>query len=688
MIFSLSRPSAPPSLSLSMDFFEAQEHARRRTKRLVLLFVFAVIGTVLVSYGAAIFALHYRDNFHTRRSRYYVEDRPVITPGSWWNPQVFLWTACGTLTVVLLASLYKWSQMREGGSAVAEMVGGRAVDLKTTDLRERRLLNVVEEMSIASGIPMPAVYILEEEPGLNAFAAGLTTSDAAVTVTRGTLDKLTRDELQGVIGHEFSHILNGDMRLNVRITAVVFGILVIGLIGRGLLQSVGRVRTGGNKKDNSVPVILAIGLALLIIGYVGYFFGRMIQAAVSRQREFLADASAVQFTRNPASIAGSLKKIGGYALGGTIINSHAGEIGHFFFAQAFQSNFGGLWATHPPLDERIRAVEPNWDGKMFEVPEAVDIEHETFATAGFGGGQRYPANETLQRIHEAPADLPPPPSPQSRIKFTPANVMADVGALTDAHFRHAQALLVSIPSLLRDATRDANTAQALVCGLLLNGDKSSRDSQQLMVEKYAGPSVAAAVKTLRPSLSVLDPAARLPLLQLAVPALRLLEAAALDRFANTLDELVHADGIVTPFEFALQKMLLHQLRLAQNPAQRVQFDTLSAVVGEIAVVLSSFARVGSQDGVAIASAFLAGAAQLPLIATQLALLDAPACALEQVDTVLDKLAACSLPIKQQLLIAAGHVIAHDGTVTPEEGALFRALAATLDCPMPRLNPAI
>ena len=291
--------------------------------------------------------------------------------------------------------------MRGGGSAVAEMVGGRAVDLKTTNLRERKLLNVVEEMSIASGIPMPAVYVLEDEPGLNAFAAGLTTSDAAVAVTRGTLDRLTRDELQGVIAHEFSHILNGDMRLNVRITAVVFGILVIGLAGsrHPLLDGQGRVSLPVEKKDNNVAILLGIGLALMIVGYVGYFFGRLIQAAVSRQREFLADASSVQFTRNPGGLTGALKKIGGYALGGTIASNSSAQIGHFFFAQAFKSNFGGLWATHPSLDERIRAVEPTWDGKLFEPAEVIDVEQESFATAGFAGGQRLSANDPLQRIH-------------------------------------------------------------------------------------------------------------------------------------------------------------------------------------------------------------------------------------------------------------------------------------------------
>ena len=668
-----------------MDFFEAQERARKRTHRLVLLFVLALAGTMLASYAAAIFLVQQMPDRSDRRGRhtsyYYSNDRAAFT---YWDPKIFSGVVFGTLVIVGCASLFKWSQMRQGGSAVAEMVGGRPVDSKTTNFKERQLLNVVEEMSIASGIPMPAVYVLDEEPGLNAFAAGLTTSDAAVTVTRGTLEKLTRDELQGVIGHEFSHILNGDMRLNVRITAIVFGILVIGLMGRGILQSMGRVRVGGDgKKGGGIVFLLALGLALMIIGYIGYFFGRLIQAAVSRQREFLADASAVQFTRNPGGITGALRKIGGYALGGNILDSHGAEIGHFFFTQAFKSSFGGLWATHPPLDERIRAIDPQWDGQLYEPEQVVDIAHESSAIAGFGGGQRYAPDETLRRVHEARPDLPPPRTFVS-VPFKPVAVVADVGALTEAHFRNAQLLLDSIPTRLREATRGPDAAQVLVYGLLLSGTKEERDQQQGLVAKHAGPESATALAGLRSALSLLDPGSRLPLLQIALPALRSLKGAALDRFFTTLDELVHADGRVTPFEYALQKMVLSQLALAQTPSQRVQFDSFDAVRGEIAVMLSALAHLSAKDS---ATAFAEGAAQIPVIRDQLALLPADASGLEQVDAALDKLATSSLPIKQRVLVAAGHVIASDGTVSAEEGELYRAFAATLGCPMPTLGMA-
>jgi hypothetical protein len=270
------------------------------------------------------------------------------------------------------------------------------------------------------------------------------------------------------------------------------------------------------------------------------------------------------------------------------------------------------------------------------------------------------------------------------VPFHPVAVVADIGALTEAHFRNARLLLDTIPTRLREATRDAASAQVLVYGLLLDGNRAMRDQQQALVEKHAGAAAAQSLAALRPALSMLDPAVRLPLLQLALPALRSLDTAGLDRFATTLDELVHADGRVTPFEYALQKMLLGQLRLAQRPNRAIQYDSFEAVDPEISVVLSALAALSARD---TSAAFAAGAAQLPLLAGRLTLLGPEASGLVPLDAALDKLAVCSLPIKKRLLVAAAHVIANDGVVTTAEGELYRALAATLDVPMPSLAAA-
>ncbi|MCW5550079.1 MAG: M48 family metallopeptidase [Opitutaceae bacterium] len=647
-----------------MDFFEAQALARKRSSRLVLLFGLAVLGTILAGYAAAM-ALFGQFDIRGEELHYDFDG-----PFRLWNPVILAWVAGGTVVVVGLASLFKWTQLRSGGAAVAEMVGGRRVAPDTTDLAERRLLNVVEEMAIASGVPVPAVFILDQEPGINAFAAGLTTSDAVVAVTKGALEKLTRDELQGVVAHEFSHILNGDMGLNVKLSAIVFGILFLGLIGRGLLYSLarGRVR-GGKDKGGGIAVLVVIGLALLIVGYVGYFFGRLIQAAVSRQREFLADAAAVQFTRNPDGIAGVLKKIGGYTIGSRMIGSRAGEIGHFYFAQGFRSQFGGAWATHPPLPVRIRAIEPQWDGRFFQPKEVVDVKTQSFAETGLGGAPKPPPRSPTPGV--------PLPPPLGRIPFAAAAVVAEVGALTAGHFAQAQSVLESIPPSLRAAAHDARLAPALVYSLVL-GSAEARD----LVARHDSAAAAEHAARLRPEVAALPPAARLPLLQLAFPVLSTLDAGARERFVTTLDELVHSDTKVSTFEFALQKMLLHQLRLAGAPQARVDFHAFQAVADDIAIVLSTLARVGHPDETGAAGAFQAGASQLPLIRQQLALQTAGPDNLAPLDRALDRLAVSSLPIKKRVLNAAAHTIGSDGTVTAEEGELLRAIAVTIDCPLP------
>ncbi len=653
-----------------MDFFEAQARAKKRTNRLVVLFALAVLGTIAAGYFSAILVLSQTQGHASRHRDYYgnYDADEAARPLALWQPNVFAGVALGTLAIVGCASLYKWASLRQGGSAVAEMVGGRRIEAGSAEPAERRLLNVVEEMAIAAGLPMPAVYVLDDEEGINAFAAGLTTADAVVTVTRGTLDKLTRDELQGVIGHEFSHILNGDMRLNLKLAAIIFGILVIGLLGRGILRGMFYTRSRGDRKGGGMAVILVIGLALMLIGYVGYFFGRLIQAAVSRQREFLADASSIQFTRNPAGIGGALKKIGGYALGSSLDTHRAAEIGHFFFAQAFTSSFATVWATHPPLDERIRAIDERWDGKFFDPPQKVDIEHEAFS----------------QKMQPVPARAMPAP-PLLSSPHNPQSVVATIGTLTAAAIADAQTLLDGLPPPLLAAARDAHQSPALIYGLLLDADAGVREQQRGIVASRAGAETMQVLDALAPALAAIGPAQKLPLVQLALPALHQLPPTALDPFFDTLDQLVHADGRVDTFEFALQKILRRNLALARQPAGAgQQIFSFEALAGEISLVLSTLAHASSEDGRAAALSFAAGATQLRMLEGKLSFLPSGACAPEQLDTALDRLAIASLPIKQRLVTAAAHVVSADGVILVAEAELLRAVSATLDVPMPPL----
>ena len=324
-----------------MDFFTQQEKSRKKTGLLVFFFITAVVLIIAALYAVITAILFY--------------NKMVIDP---FQPVLLLCVAGGTLAIVIGGSLFKTSQLRRGGAAVAKMLGARPVARDTRDLKEKQFLNVVEEMAIASGVTVPDAYVLDEQ-GINAFAAGWGTSDAAVCVTTGCLNFLTRDELQGVIAHEFSHVLNGDMRLNIRLMGLIFGILVIAQIGYFILRgsSRGRVRisSGRGKSGSGAAVIFLVALALMCIGYIGVFFGNLIMAAVSRAREFLADASAVQFTRNPSGIAGALKKIGGLADGSLIHHPNAAQASHMFFANGISSFWSNMFATHPPLAKRVSA---------------------------------------------------------------------------------------------------------------------------------------------------------------------------------------------------------------------------------------------------------------------------------------------------------------------------------------------
>jgi Zn-dependent protease with chaperone function len=665
-----------------MDFFAAQDLARSRTRRLVVLFALAVIA-IIASTSAFLFVLFEFERFVPDG----LDDASSAEKTALWGNvvaqhlDVFGIVAAATLGVVGLASLYKWMQVRAGGHVVAEMMGGVRVNPSTTEPFERRLVNVVEEMAIASGIPLPAVYVLPHEESINAFAAGLTTSDAVVAVTRGCLEKLSRDELQGVVAHEFGHVLNGDMKLNVQLIALLHGILFIALLGRVVLRMSlrsGGSRRGGKNGGSAVLAMLGAGSALAVIGYAGFFFGRLIQAAVSRQREYLADASAVQFTRNPVGLAGALKKIGGFSLGSKMTNPRSTEISHALFAQGFRTTFVGLMATHPPLPERIRAIEPSWDGTYGEAPRREVALREARESEARGSG---PARRASHQAAVAGLSLS---TGATSLAFSPERAIAEVGTISETNVARAKELRASIPEALLDAAHDASKAPALIYGLLLSReDEGIRDGQLSLVSQEAESGSAATLKPLLAELSGLDPAHRVPLVQIALPTLKSLPGGALDRFFHVIHGLVHFDGHVDAFEFALQKLLVHHLRLAARPTDaKVSVRSLAEVAREVGMLLSFLAHLADTED-DVASSFAAGVGRLPTLAHTLAL--APRSAgFDAIHDALETLDHASLDIRRQVLDAAAHTIGGDGTITIEEADLLRTIASVLDCPMPPL----
>ncbi len=650
----------------AMDFFDRQARAHRNTKLLVVYFVGGVALLILAVYAAAL-ALF--GGLELGQHRVYAEAPTVKL----WDPTLFMGVAVGTLAVIAIGSGFKTLELAQGGRAVASSLGGRPVSPATTDPDERKLLNVVEEMALAAGMPVPQVYVLPEEKGINAFAAGHSTSDAVVAVTRGGIRLLTRDELQGVIGHEFSHILNGDMRLNLRLMGIIFGILCLAVIGRMLLYT----RSRSSKDKNPLPLL---GLALILIGWIGVLFGRLIQAAVSRQREFLADASSVQFTRNPAGLAGALKKIGGLRQGSKLANAHAAEACHMFFGNGMGQPLFHLMDTHPPLADRIRALDPSFDGTFPKLGDArVDGAPPPVSPAPRRAGIPPPL-PGLGRWQTGAAGLAPPVIAAQAL--TP-----NTGNPTTAHLRYAEELRDSIPPGLQAAAREPLGASTLVYALLLSEDEAVCRKQ--LDELVAATSAAIVQETMRvlPEAQSVATTARLPLMDLALPGLRQMSPAQFQQFREAVKKLVESDGEIDLFEYVLQRIVVRHLEPCFVPARKpvVQYYSLKPLAPDCAVLLSALAYLGHDDPDKTRFAFERGAQPLSYNArVPLSLLPEEACDLEQVDAALNRLSQAVPQIKKNLLNACAQTVAADGVLREPEVELLRGIADTLDCPIPPL----
>jgi Zn-dependent protease with chaperone function len=651
-----------------VDFFERQEKARHNTTLLVVYFVVAV--AVLVGAVYLVVALIF-GGIELKNAT----DETTAVP--WSHAKMFLATAAGTLGVISAGSFFKTLSLARGGRAVAELLDGRLVNSNSTDAHERKLLNVVEEMAIASGVPVPQVYVMDGEAGINAFAAGHSASDAAISVTHGAMTLLTRDELQGVIAHEYSHLLNGDMKLNLRLMGLIFGILCLTVIGRILIRARGK---------NAWPFLL-LGLALIIIGFVGVLFGRLIQAAVSRQREFLADASAVQFTCNPLGLAGALKKIGGATEGSELQSHRAEEVSHFFFANGLKSEFFGF-ATHPPLEERIKALDPSFDGKFPRV-----VLPDTPAEAA---PPPLPGVSPLVQPPPPPPPLPtakppplpmvrPPPLPVSPAMVAQQTIIADIGQPRTEHLQYAVDLHQAVPPSIQTAAHDPLGAHALVCAFLLAKDTAARERQ--LDELGRATSEAVRQETIRiwPALQEIPAHARIPLVDLALPALRRLSPAQFEQFRGAVNALIASDNETDLFEFMLQKIVMRHLDTRFYPERRTatQYYDLRPLARDAGILLSATAYAGADNPAQAQAAFAKGAESLGRIArTEIPWLPPSECELPHLNSALDRFAQSVPQIKKNVLTACAETVAFDALIQPREAEILRAIADTLDCPIP------
>ncbi|NNF52124.1 MAG: M48 family metallopeptidase [Gammaproteobacteria bacterium] len=655
-----------------MDFFEHQDAARRNTRYLVSLFVLATIAIVVVVDIAAgiVFGAVGTDG-----------SGAAAFSGAWFaqNAGLFTGVSIGTVSFIGLSSAYRIASLSGGGNTVARKLGGVQVTPDTQDPLRRRLHNVVEEIAIASGVPVPEVYILEQEAGINAFAAGFNTSDAVVAVTRGTLETLSRAELQGVIAHEFSHILNGDMRLNMRLIGVLFGILALAMIGRTVLRSTRYVRSSRSEKSGSaVAAIVVMGLVLLVAGYVGVFFGRVIKAAVSRQREYLADASAVQFTRQTDGIAGALKKIAATSQGSLLRETETEEVAHMLFATG--AKFASLWATHPPLAERIRALDPSFKSE--------DIE-------------RLAAEMYAQRAREFTEEKPlKDEKPAQRgwfpgmIAVTPEAITGSIGNPGFEHIMQAAVLHAAFPAELLAGAHNPGQAVLLTVALLLDKDDKVRTRQLTIIDSRLGEGASEIAAQWFSQVRKLGFEHRLPLLEIVFPVLKQRPIADIQTVLKLCEELMQIDGVVDTFEFTLTGVLKMHLRDAQSPSAAGRGKARIAKLHKpISFLFAAVAGNGHTSEGDAREAYVRGIRRLadadPAIEGELdagrfpAYSPSAAGGLEEALLALDQL---TMQDKAVLVQALVETIVHDGQTTVGEAELLRAICAMIHCPLPPLAP--
>ena len=691
---------------MTATFFEQQDEARRTSRRLVFLFGAAVIA-IVVAVNVTLGALYLF----------------VMSPhGAWARhgldslPNHFIPTT--TAVVVLLiagGTLLQMQQLREGGEAVARMIGARAIDPSSQDQLERRLLNVVQEMALASGIAAPRVYVLERQDTINAFAAGLGARDAVITVTHGALTRLTRDELQGVIGHEFSHILNGDMTLNLRLIGLLQGLLMLALFGRFLAGfDSPRIGVSGRSRD-SRSAIFVVGIVLLALGSIGVLFGRLIKSGVSRQREYLADASSVQFTRNVDGIGGALRKIGGLGAddgdgdgdGGRIDHPHAETLSHMFLAPARASFADGWLATHPPLQERIRRIYGRsmdfvpapelvaWNGPdRAQTPELAPLPFPAASQqaasarpvqAASQGGAAPAATPAAVQAVAADAMARSPVHPLSPVTGLVAadtaasGLSAVIGKPQAAAQPFVEHLLERVESLgLRAALSDTTGAQLLALGLLVEQEQIVAQRQEAIAANVFGPDAAAQIERVRAAAAQMPPGWRLPLIDLAMPALRKLPPAARQRLLELARALIAAGGRVTLPEFLLYTVLEARLGVAAQPALPARYALLRDLGEEARLALSLVATVRMPQ--APAKAYAAGAALLQGVDPNPIARDA--LALERISQALHRLNGLAPLAKPQFIKACVAVAFVDGSTNWQAASCLRTLCAALDCPLP------
>ncbi len=631
---------------MAMDFFAAQQCARRNTAKLALLFALSIVFVLLFTDCVLYCALVFLQDASTAT---------ITTKMPAWNPAALFWINLGVVALIAGGTVYKISALSSGGDAVAHMLGGEPVFRDDPDPDRTRLLNIVDEMAIAAGVPAPQIYVLPEA-GINAFAAGFEPCDTVIGVTRGALDHLNRDQLQGVVAHEFSHILSGDMRLNVRLAGVLHGLMLLALIGRGLCCS-----SGSDSQDRrSISASVLLGICLIIAGYTGYVCGRLIKAAICRQREYLADAAAVQFTRNPEGIGGALLQIGGSSQGGRIRHHKSEQMSHAFFCEGHQPGFfSRVLATHPPLERRVRRLLPGWNGVF---PKTAQADSQKNA-----------------------------PGKKERPAVMPAPAMTGLAGADDALYAHtitsARDLRHSLPEPLRKAARDPFAARALLFFLVLDDRPEIREQQLVHLKNAADRGVHAELRRLLNSGARAGMEQKIPLAELALPRLRTLSTEQARLFYDNLQIVIRADRRISLFEWCLGKMV-GQYAAGLLPGHRVRtrhIRDLAHAAEAAALLFSAFAYLAANQEYGAEALFNAACREARL--DNQTLRPAAALDLAAIDGAVDQTALLSLGEQERLLRGCTRALKNGAALTQKQWELLCGLCAALAVPIPAMDNA-
>lgn len=639
-----------------MDFFREQDVARRNARLLTVLFSIAVLVLILLTNVLVAGTLFFREVTGGTQNTSNLD--ALIASIDW---RLFLGIGAGIATVIGVVVLINWIRFAQGGKTVAEALGGRPAVTSTTDPLERRAQNIVQEIALASNMPVPPLYILHEERGINAFAAGVSPGDAVVAITRGAMVQLTRDELQGVIAHEFSHILNGDMRLSIRLAAMLRGITFIGDIGSVLLRSTThrRHRSSSSSKNDNAAVALVLGLGLYIIGLLGGLMAGLIKSAISKQKEYLADASSVQFTRNPDGIGNALKVIGGYTPGTLVHTARAEEMSHLFFGQV-KHRLWTMFATHPPIDARIRRIDPRWNGEfMVRDTNHQALEPKLAEEMGLHQARRaFAAASSMAAATAINLDDPPPP---------PATEAAP--GMDDETGSALAATVI-------DDAREPLGAMSLVLALLWHDEENSKQLAAVRAASIRG--LEGMVAQRGRELAELPPELRLPLIELCLPTLKTLSAGQYTTFKNLLLQFIRADGRIELSEWCLFQLVRHYLdpEFVQITPSRPRHSSLEKVRTALAIALGTLASLGEDE---TNVAFERGADKLGLA---LVCPDRENLNVRAFSKAIEELADCYPLLKVTILKAMAAVAAHDGKICARELTLVKAIAAVIDCPVP------